>query len=247
MSKNIIFMINVVSDDDNKNQEYDISIKSWKAYAKKYNHELFVLEDKIFDFNVNINWYKFYILDLLELNNIDYNQVLYVEPNTIVHTNTPDIFNISDNKFCAVRYLGDMGLVCSSIEVYSKLIFNDDTFPYYNYFNGAVMIFNKTHKLLFKSIQKFCLDNIEKLNWIETNFQIKNDLPILNFFVHKNILLDDIKILDYEWNMHDMPRFEVLNENMLHTKYGYISQYDLTNVPVLRSWMRQTYNMLYNN
>jgi len=191
-------------------------------------------------------WYKMYILDILEANEIEYNQVLYVDADTIIHPNAPNIFEISDNKFCAVRNFGCMDWVCRSLENYSKLLFEDFMFPYYKYFNSGVMVFNKKHKKLFKSMQEFYQEQHERIKHVQDNYHVGNDQPVLNFFVNRDIS-EDYKVLDYEWNMQDMTRFEVLGEDMLHTEYGYISHYNAGVKPTPGHWLEKTYKHLYEN
>src|SRR5210317_759948 len=100
MSKNIIFLINIVHNDRSKNQGYEWSIKSWRKYAEKYGHEVFILDQTLFEIDyMKPQWYKMYILDLLEANEVDYNQVLYVDAYTVVHPNAPDIFEMTEGRF----------------------------------------------------------------------------------------------------------------------------------------------------
>lgn len=245
MSKNIIFLINIVHDNRSKNQGYEWSIKSWRKYAEKYGHEVFILDQKLFDVDyMKPQWFKMYILDLLESNNIDFEQVLYVDADTIVHPNAPNVFDITDNKFCAVRNYGDMDWVIRSLENYSKYIFEGFTFPFYKYFNSGVMIFNKKHKEFFKSIQNFYNANRENIIKMQNTFGVGNDQPVLNYFVNRDIS-DDYKVLPYEWNMQDMTRLEVLTEDYLHTKYGYISHYNAGVKPTPGYWLEKTYRHLY--
>ena len=90
MSRNIIFIINIVKDERSKNQGYNYSIKSWEHYSKKIDADLFVLDEPLYDFSyMKPQWYKMYILDILEANEIEYNQVLYVDADTIIHPNAP--------------------------------------------------------------------------------------------------------------------------------------------------------------
>ena len=247
MSKNIIFIINIVKDERSKNQGYNYSIKSWEHYSKKIGADLFVLDEPLYDFShMKPQWYKMYILDILEANEIEYNQVLYVDADTIIHPNAPNIFEVTDNKFCAVRNFGCMDWVCRSLENYSKLLFNDFMFPYYKYFNSGVMVFNKNHKELFKSMQEFYQDQHERIKHVQDNYHVGNDQPVLNFFVNRDIP-EDYKVLDYEWNMQDLTRFEVLGDDMLHTKYGYISHYNAGVKPTPGYWLEKTYKHLYEN
>ena len=247
MSKNIIFIINIVKDERSKNQGYDYSIKSWEHYSKKIGADLFVLDKPLYDFShMKPQWYKMYILDILEANEIEYDQVLYVDADTIIHPNAPNIFEVTDNKFCAVRNFGCMDWVCRSLENYSKLLFEDFMFPYYKYFNSGVMVFNKKHKKLFKSMQEFYQEKHNEIKHVQDNYHVGNDQPVLNFFVNRDIP-EDYKVLDYEWNMQDMTRFEVLGEDMLHTEYGYISHYNAGVKPTPGYWLEKTYKHLYEN
>ena len=253
MNKNIIFLINVKHDKkfqgggNTLNGAFEWSFKSWSHYAKRHGAEIFVLEDALFEVEyMKPNWFKMYILDILDANEIDYDQVLYVDYDTIVTPTAPNIFELSENKFCAVRNFGDMDWVCRSIENYSKHIFEGFTFPYYNYFNSGVMLFNKKHKSLFDSVKLFYEDNRERLIYMQNTFCVGNDQPVFNFFVNRDIP-NDYKVLGYEWNMQDMMRFEVLNENMLHTRYGYVSHYNAGTPPSSQYWIEKTYKYLYEN
>jgi lipopolysaccharide biosynthesis glycosyltransferase len=251
MSKNVIFLINI--EHDKKFQgggntltgAFEWSIKSWKDYAKRWDCEIFVLDQPLMDIEwMKPNWFKMYILDILDANGIDYDQVLYVDYDTIVTPDAPNIFQLTDHKFAAVRNFGDMDWVCRSIENYSKFVFDGFTFPYYNYFNSGVMVFNKKHKELFKGLQEFYQKNRDKLIWMQNTYCVGNDQPVFNFFVN-HYIPNDYKVLDYEWNMQDMMRFEVLGDDMLHTRYGYVSHYNAGTPPSSQYWMEKTYRYLY--
>lgn len=251
--RNIIFLINI---SHNKKFQgggntlqgaFDWSIRSWKHYAQRHDADVFVLEEPLLDVEyMKPNWFKMYILDILEANGVDYDQVLYVDYDTIVTPTAPNLFELTDHKFCAVRNFGDMDWVLRSIENYSKHIFEEATFPYYRYFNSGLMVFNKKHKPLFEMLQKFYQENRDRLIWMQDTFCVGNDQPVFNFFVN-SYYSDDYKTLGYEWNMQDMMRFEVLGEDMLHTKYGYVSHYNAGTPPSSQYWMEKTYKFLYEH
>ena len=246
MSKNVIFIINIKHNERSRNQGYDWSIESWRKYAKKYNHTVFVLDQFLYDLDyMKPQWYKIFILDLLDANEIDYDQVLYVDADTIIHPHAPDIFELTDNKFCAVRNYGDMDWVLRSMENYSKYLFQGFKFPFYKYFNSGVMVFNKKHREFFKSLQSFYHSNRDSIIKMQETFGVGNDQPVLNYFVNRDIP-DDYKVLPYEWNMQDMTRLEVLTEDFLHTRYGYISHYNAGVKPTPGYWIEKTYNYLYS-
>lgn len=252
---NIVVLINLVRDSTVKkagkeralNQGYDISERSWRNYCEKYNHTLFVIDTPVTeDFSVlKPHWTKMYILDILDSNEIEYDQVLYVDSDTIVHTNAPDVFYFSENKFCAVRNYGCMDWLLRSMETYSKYVFDNYKLSYLKYFNSGFLIFNKKHREFFKKMQEFYFANLENILYIQDKFELGNDQPVLNFLLDMYIA-DDVKELGYEWNMQDMNRFEVLRDDMLHTRYGYVSHYNCGIQPSPRHWMKLTYDFLYS-
>ena len=250
---NVVTLINLVKDSNVKkagktralNQGYDISIKSWQAYCNKYGHQLFIIDTPVIeDFGImKPHWTKMYILDILEANEIEYDQVLYVDSDTIVHDNAPDIFKITDRKFCAVRNYGCMDWLLRSLEVYSKFIFENYKLPYLKYFNSGLLVFNKTHADFFKKMQDFYFGNLDKILYIQDKFELGNDQPVMNFLLDMHIP-NEVKELGYEWNMQDMNRFEVLTEDMLHVKYGYVSHYNCGIQPTPKFWMEKTFNFI---
>lgn len=68
----------------------------------------------------------------------------------------PNIFKThTEGDFCAIRNIGSVDWVLRSLENYSKHVFDGFTFPYYEYFNSGVMLFDKTHKHMLKKCKSF--------------------------------------------------------------------------------------------
>ena len=244
MSKNIIFMINIVHNERSKKQGYEYSIMSWKRYADKYDCELFILDETVAPLEyMTPHWIKMYILDILDSNDIDYDQVLYVDADTIVTPSAPNIFEVSEHKFCAVPNFGDIDWMLRSIETYSKHIFNGTSFPYYKYFNSGVMVFNKSHTEFFKRIQKFYSDNQSLIVNIQNTFGVGHDQPVFNFFVNQE-LGDGYKVLGYEWNMQDLNRSELLGDDLMFLDYGYVAHFNCGIKPSPEHWMIKSYNKI---
>ena len=123
MKKNIIYMVNIVLDDRSKTQGYEWSIQSWKNWADKNNCELFVLDQPIYDVSeMKPQWHKLLAFDLLDNQSIDYDQILFVDSDTIVHPNCPNFFETSEKKFCGVTAVGSMDWICRSLENYSNYL-----------------------------------------------------------------------------------------------------------------------------
>ena len=96
-------MVNIVHDDRSKSQGYDWSIKSWKYWADKNGCDLVVLDENVYDLTqMKPQWHKLLVFDLLDNEGINYDQILFVDSDTIVHPDCPNFFEFSDNKFCGV-------------------------------------------------------------------------------------------------------------------------------------------------
>jgi hypothetical protein len=249
--KNVIFMTNIRDESKlDRSEPYKYSVKSWKYWCEKNNVEFFMLDQYMFDTNYMIpNWYKLYVFDLLDNNDIDYNQIAIVDADTIVHPDCPNFFEMSDNKFCAVHNDGSYDWVCRSMENYSKHLFNGFTFPIWEYINSGFIILNKKHKKLYKDIINFYTENRESIVSVQKNFGVGTDQPIINFFLQKQNV--DLKLLSYKFNMQDMALKEILTEDLLFTKLGWIYHYnaipDNHDSSLTLYWMKKTYEELYDN
>lgn len=233
-----------------RSEPYKYSVKSWKHWCEKNDVEFFMLDQYIFDTNYMIpNWYKLYVFDLLDNNDIDYNQIAIVDADTIVHPDCPNFFEMSDNKFCAVHNDGSYDWVCRSMENYSKHLFDGFTFPIWEYINSGFIILNKKHKKLYKDIINFYTENRESIVSVQKNFGVGTDQPIINFFLQKQNV--DLKLLSYKFNMQDMALKEILTEDLLFTKLGWIYHYnaipDNHDSSLTLYWMKKTYEELYDN
>ena len=250
MSKNIIFIPYIQRDERGKT--YDYSIKSWQHFCDKNDCELFLLEDLLFPFDeVKITWQRYYVFDLLEANNIDYDQVLMVDADTIVHPDCPNFFNIVNHKFGGVVNIGSQDWIIRSIENYAKHVFPDNkkTVPYFQYINGGFQVVNKKHKDLYKKILDFYFNNKDLLLKLQTTLYNGTDQTPLNYFLQEENI--EVEYLPYEFNMCDMARFEILGDDLLFTKCGWVYHYNAIpnnkNSHLTHYFMEKTYKALYEN
>lgn len=246
--KNVIFMINVIHNERSKSMSYNNSIKSWQKWATKNNAELFILDSAIADIDYMLpQWYKMYVFDLLDNSNIKYNKILYVDSDTFVHPDMPNVFSEveNDNSFIAVRNFGSMDWVIRSMEIYSHYIFNDYRFPIMEYFNSGFFIIDKSHRKMFDDIKTFYEKNRDTLIKIQ-KFGVGKDQPVLNFFVqlNKNI---NLKLFPYEYNMQSLPAFELLGDDLLYTKFGWIYHFNAGCHPSPGYWIDKTFNFFYGS
>lgn len=227
---------------------YQYSIKSWQQWCDKNNAELFLLTDLLLDHNeMGICWQRYYLFDILESNNINYDQILMVDADTIVHPNCPNVFNMSEHKLVGVHCEASYDWILRSLENYGKYAFNNFISKWWNYIDCGFIIVNEVHKPFFKSIIDFYWENKNLLKDLES-LHVGTDQTPFNILVEREKV--DLKLLPYEFNMVDMVRKEILTEDLLFTKIGYIYQYNC--IPNNKDnqatyyWMKKTYDYLFN-
>jgi len=124
--KNVVFIPNIDLG-NGRNKPYEYSIKSWKHFCDKYDCELLVLEDLLVPVDsMKVTWQRFYLFDILEQNEIDYDQILLVDADTIVHPDCPNFFELTNHEYSAVVNNGSFEWVKHSVDSYSKELFNDE-------------------------------------------------------------------------------------------------------------------------
>ena len=247
---NIVFIVNLPETKKvDRNKPYQFSIDSWKRWCDETGRaKLVVLDERIYPEDyMNANWHKLFVFQLLEESGISYNQILIADADTIIHPQSPNPFELTDNKFSVVPSYGSFDWVCRSIENYKKHLFPDIDVPLWEYFNSGIIICNKKHKDFYDKIIDFYLDNRDNIVKLQETYGVGTDQPILNFFVQKENV--DCKYLPYEWNMQDMNRTELLDEDLTFTKIGWI--YHFNGIPNNKDndacyhWMEKTYRYLY--
>tara|TARA_R100000008_G_C3551719_1_gene150804 strand:+ start:255 stop:1010 length:756 start_codon:yes stop_codon:yes gene_type:complete len=248
---NIVFMVNINNEDrKDRSKPYKYSINSWQKWCDKNKCELFVLDEYIFESNHMLpNWYKLYVFDLLDNQNIDYENILVVDSDTIVHPDCPNFFEMTDGKFCAVHNDGSYDWVCRSLENYSKHLFQGFNFPVWEYINSGFLLMNKNHKNLYKDIINFYFTNRDLITNLQKTFGVGTDQPVINFFLQKENI--DLKLLPYKFNMQDMFRKEILTDDLLFTKLGWVYHYNAipNNIDsqLTVHWMKKTYEHFYGS
>ena len=214
--KNVVFMMNVDLGKEgrfasSRVNPYKYSIDSWKRWCEKNDCELFVLTEEVIDHDImGICWQRWYIFDLLESNDIEYNQILSVDADTIIHPDCPNFFDKTENKFTVAYFDGSWDWVLRSLEAYSKYVFEGHMLKEWSkYFDSGFWIVNKTHKPFARRMTEFYHANSKLFREMEEKFLTGTEQTPLNFML--DIEEIDVKHLPYEFNMCDMNRKEILS------------------------------------
>ena len=254
INKNVVFIPNIDLG-NGRNSSYHYSIDSWKHWCDKNDVELFVLEDLVFPIErMKITWQRYYLFDILEDNDINYNQVLMVDADTIVHPECPNFFKETENKYCGVMNDGCYEWVNRSIGDFGDELFDGKRINPWEYINGGFQIVNDNHKQFFQDTIRYYWENSDKIIDTISKLKTATDQTIINFLLNKcNI---DIKILPPCYNLQDLFRKSLLHipghswwEDSLDNLYSSGWIYHFNAIPHndrhVNYWMERVYKELY--
>ena len=253
--KNIVFIPNI-NCNDNRNSPYHYSVSSWKHWASKHdNIEVVEWTEPIADpSHMKITLQRYWVFDILKHNNIEYDQVLIVDADTIVHPDCPNFFNDTEYKFCGVINNGCYEWVTRSINDWGN-----NLFPYENkikswkYINGGFIIVNKTHIEFFNKVKDFYLSNLDRIKELTTLIKAGTDQTIINYLIQIHKV--DIKYLPECYNLQDMfskhllfiPGHSWWTDELIFLNAGWVYHFNAIpkNDRHVSYWMERTFKYLY--
>ena len=150
MKKNVVWWVGVKN--DLYSEKYggwewiDISKKTWQYWCKKNNVEFVAFEEPI---EKNLTDFRINYPCLLK-HKID-NQICLIDCSHMIKWNAPNFFELTNNQFCALRDMDNLKWIHDSIKGYES--FFNYKLDIKKYVNSSPMIFNESHKEIFKS---FC-------------------------------------------------------------------------------------------
>lgn len=252
--KNIVFIPNVDLG-NGRNQPYHYSIKSWKNWCDKHDVQLIEWKDVITDPDyLKVTLQRYWVHDILEHNGIDYDQVLIVDADTIIHPDTPNFFLQTEGKFSVVVNNGCYEWTTRSIKRWGDALFPDQPkIKTWEYFNGGFQITNKTHKPFYDKVKNFYVSNIDTINQLNDQIKAGTDQTIINYLTK---LFDvEVKYLPECYNLQDLFRKNLLhipNHSWFSDELHFINAgwiYHFNAIPQnsrhVAYWLERTYNELY--
>lgn len=238
---------------------YDYGISSWKNWCKKNNCELFIMDEPMLpESEMLITWQRWNVLEILESNEINYDQVLIVDADSIVHPDCPNFFELTDGKFTSQLTDGCYEWVNRAIRGYSNTFFNKDMrLKPYEFFQTGFVIVNRSHREFFSKVFEFySKHSVDIIKSYDTH-RTGSDISLMNclrkeFGVELNILPREYSIMDL--TRKNLLYFEPKNqwwsdslENLFNS--GWIYQFtSIGNNSMGRDrkyWMERIYKELY--
>ena len=235
----------------------EYSKKAWKYWCDKNGYELVIYDKcKISDlvkYRVTVQrWFD--IHDFLEERGVEYSKVLMVDACSIPHWDCPDFFKLTGDNMCGMNDLDNLGWVYESVEGY-KHMFDNFNFDITKYMNSGWVIFNKSHKKLFKQFEKYYLENFDEFYKLQTETVKRGTCQTpLNYFIQMN----DVKVdfLPQTFRLSHLHRRESLRHNWQmdgseyedrtpwFVKYGHIWVFSGCGKEHRNQLMEQTWNMI---
>lgn len=252
-AKNIVFIPNI-NLGNGRSTPYHYSIKSWEKWCKKNNCVLLewkepIMDPEIFPIIMQREW----VFDILEHNNINYDQVLIVDADTIVHPDCPNFFNETNNEYSAIINNGCYEWVTRSVREWGKSLFpNQPLIKTYDYFNTGFVIINKKHKPFLKEVQNLYLNKGEEIKIYRDKIKASTGQTIVNFMLQKH----NIKTtkLSEAYNLQDLfkksllhlPNHSWFSDELHFLEAGWVYHFNAIpkNPRNVEYWMERTYKQL---
>ena len=192
----------------------EISKKAWKYWCDKNGYQL-VIYDKpsisdLDKYRVTVQrWFD--IHDFLDEKGIEYSKVLMVDACSIPKWDCPDFFKLAGDNICGVVELDNLKWVYESVQGY-KDIFNGFELDINKYMYSGWVIFNESHRELFKQFKEYYLANVDKFVKLQTETVQRGTCQTpLNYFIQMNNVKVDF--LPQTYRLSHLHRREALRHN----------------------------------
>ena len=207
MKKNIIF-IPAIDAGRGRHHAYNYSIQSWQNWAEKNNAEVLVWDTALYTWEeMTIPWQRYHLFKILDHNEIQFDQVLMVDSDTVVHPDTPNFFEMTERKYTGVLDLGCWEWTGRSLRHY-KDMFDGYKVDRGLYFNGGFQIVNESHREFFDFVLDFYFKNqgilVEK-----QKAGLGTDQTVINYLIQTQGI--ELKMLPSTYNLHHMVSKNLLN------------------------------------
>jgi hypothetical protein len=207
---NIVFIPNI-SIGDNRNSPYHYSVKSWSKWAEQYG-DVDVIEwtDPITDpSQMKITLQRYWVHDILAANDIEYDQVLLVDADTIIHPNAPNFFKETNGEFSVVLNNGCYEWVTRSVSRWQEYLFSKEAaIPTWKYFNGGFQITSKKHIPFYKFVQEYYSTNLNQIKQLQEQIKAGTDQTIINFITQQFGV--EVNYLPEHYNLQDLFRKKLI-------------------------------------
>ena len=253
MKNNVVFMTALKANDPNMFDYMEWSLKTWRWWCEKHNVKLFLLEEPLCDTELmRPPWQRWYVYDILDANNIEYNQVALIDIDTMIHWDTPNIFELSNKQYTGVRDDVSLEWVNNSLAGYKKF-FPNTNLEWTDYINNGIIVLpEKGGKEFCKKVTKFYDENIDELRNMQHHTLKKGtDQTPVNYLAVEHFG-DKINYLSKKFNwghLHTTHGFLqcIFTGEPIFIKYGWIWHFNGLPREERNNLMKQTWEAIEKN
>tara|TARA_Y100001973_G_C5204294_1_gene340296 strand:- start:917 stop:1657 length:741 start_codon:yes stop_codon:yes gene_type:complete len=244
MSKNVVFMTCMENAPDILDYK-EWCFKSWRYWCDKNDVQLFILDQELQDKTImKPTWQRWHAHEVLEANNIEYEQVALVDIDTMIHWDAPNFFDLTDGEFSAVQDKFYIEWSHNSIKGY-KDFWPDVDLDWTTYFNCGFIVMSKKHKDWCKSVTDFYYANETELRKRQHETLKKgSDQTPINYMIraseHKLNFLND------KYNLSQLHMRGVLQGDLLW-ETGFVWHFNGFEKTQRNALMKQVWEMIEVN
>jgi len=264
MKQHVLFWIGVRSENEllqkkHGNFKYlDISKHCWQWWCKKHN-VIFYEYNTPSELDTEAHratWTRWFdVFDQLDTAGIDYDKIAVIDGSSLVRWDTPNFFELTDDRLTAFRSLENLKWIYEGVRGYQDL-FPDVKFDLSKYISCGFQIFAPHHKAFLQDLKKFYYENYDKIIEKQKHTVKKGtDQPVYNYFLQLHDMSVNTK-LPKEFMVTHLTRFDLLSHNWqlkedvtpFFIKYGYIWFYSgFPNRADRENMMEQTWDLIKEN
>ncbi len=251
---NIVFIPNINAG-DGRNTPYHYSVWSWSKWAQKFDNIKVIewTEPMVPVTQMKVTLQRYWVHDILQSSNIEYDQVLVVDADTIVHPDCPNFFNETNNKFSVVVNNGCYEWTTRSINQWGESLFKDkDKVLPWEYFNGGFQITSKEQIPFYNYVKDYYTKNHKTIYELSVKIKAGTDQTIINYLAKE--FGEDINYLPECYNLQDLYRKGTLHleggwipDELIFLQAGWVYHFNAIpkNPRHVEYWMERTYKELY--
>jgi len=242
MNKNLVVITSMQGLVDNSCEQY--CVNTWQYWCDKNNADLIILDQPIADTHVmKPTWQRWYIWDILENSNLDYEKVALVDVDTMVRWDAPNFFDLVNNEIGVCSDNDNIGWVKQSIDGYQHL-FSDTELDWTEYFNCGFVVMDKSEKRLCDSIKMLWTSKQSQLIELQAKVRKGTDQTPVNFLAKEQKI--KVNFLSKKFNLTHLNRKEILN-NFMFVDCGYVWHFNGFDKSARTPLMMQTWEKIKSN
>lgn len=247
MANNILFFTALKANDPNMMAYQEWSLKTWNYYCKKYDCKLIVLQDPLYDTEwMRPTWQRWHVYEILEHNNIEYDQIALIDIDTMVRWDAPNIFEVSEGRYTGV--IDDLSIewLYNSIVGYKEYFPNIDL-QWDKYINNGMLVLPKEGgKEFCKKVIDFYLANVDSLRDKQhVSLKKGTDQTPINYLALETFG-NDINYISKKFNMTHMYKTHAFVEDIF-IKCSYVWHFNGLPREQRNTYMKYTWEKIQHH